>query len=727
MKTRSLKIGALSLISRDTLAPAGCWTPPNANVHPQGKPGLVQDGILAQADTKNKRNRPMKIKLLKLAARLLIPVALLAFTSCSSAPPSQATAPEALRNGVIIDGVTAIATVQSVDAKTRNVVLQRPDGQLIAYECGPDVVNFDQIRAGDHVTVQVADAVVIVLTKGGMPPSAGAATVMVRTPLGANPGGKLVDTVAFTAKVLKVDKLNREVTLRMVDGMAQTVKVGHGIRLSHLKPGNDVGVRLTRAFLIAVTPPEESPAASPPAAETPAPVAAAPAAPTLSPDEAAAIATEAYIFGYPLITMEYTRRVLTNVEKPEGKGAPMGQFLRLRSYPAPDDRQVTAPNADTLYTIAWLDVSKEPWVLSLPDAADRYYLMPMLDGWTDVFQSPGKRTTGTGPQKYAITGPNWSGTLPDGVAEFKSPTSLVWILGRIYCTGTPEDYDAIHKMQDDISAVPLSAYGQAYTPPPGVVDTNIDMKTPVRNQVNALNAQDYFQLLASLMKDNPPTAADATMVEKMAKLGIVPGQDFDINKFGPDVAKALQAVPKPAFEKIMAHYNHAGTLANGWIFTTQAGVYGTDYIQRATIAAIGLGCNRPQDAVYPTSLTDAAGHPYIGTNHYVMHFDAGQMPPAEAFWSLTMYNSSFFFAANPLNRYTLSSRNQFTANADGSVDLYLQHDSPGPDKESNWLPAPEGRFILMLRLYWPKETAPSIIDGTWTIPPVKLVPDVSSS
>ncbi|MGO9586415.1 MAG: DUF1254 domain-containing protein [Limisphaerales bacterium] len=477
--------------------------------------------------------------------------------------------------------------------------------------------------------------------------------------------------------------------------------------------------------MIAVTAPVHAPAPAPPAAV--APVAAAPAAPALTPDEAAAIGTEAYIFGYPLVTMEYTRRVLTNVEKPAGRAAPMGQFLRLRAYPAPDDKQVTAPNADTLYTIAWLDVGKEPWILSLPDANDRYYLFPMLDGWTDVFQDPGKRTTGTGPQKYAITGPGWSGTLPDGVTEYKSPTSLVWILGRIYCAGTPEDYDAVHKMQDDVSVVPLSSYGQPYTPPPGIVDTNIDMKTPVRNQVNALSAEDYFKLLAGLMKDNPPAEADAPMVGKMAKIGIVPGQNFDINQFGPDAAKALQGVPKPAFEKIMAHYKNAGSFTNGWIFTTMAGVYGTDYLQRATITAIGLGANRPQDAVYPTSLQDADGKPYQGTNQYVMHFDAGQMPPAEAFWSLTMYNSSFFFAANPLNRYTLSSRNQFSTNSDGSVDLYLQHDSPGADKESNWLPAPEGRFILMLRLYWPKETPPSIIDGTWTIPPVKLAPPVSGS
>jgi hypothetical protein len=215
------------------------------------------------------------------------------------------------------------------------------------------------------------------------------------------------------------------------------------------------------------------------------------------------------------------------------------------------------------------------------------------------------------------------------------------------------------------------------------------------------------------------------MVEKMAKIGIVPGQDFDINQFGPAVAKALQGVPKPAFEKIMAHYHEVGVPQNGWIFTTKAGVYGTDYLQRATITAIGLGCNRPQDAVFPTSLADAGGKPYMGTNHYVMHFDAGQLPPVEAFWSLTMYNGSFFFAANPLNRFTLGSRNNLKANDDGSVDLYLQHESPGADKEANWLPAPEGKFILMLRFYWPKDTPPSIIDGTWKIPPVKLVPLVS--
>src|ERR1700756_3804448 len=162
------------------------------------------------------------------------------------------------------------------------------------------------------------------------------------------------------------------------------------------------------------------------------------------------LASDAYIYGYPLVTMEMTRRVMTNVASPEGTRAPMGQIIKMREYPNASFKDVTAPNADTLYTTAFFDVGKEPWVLSIPDMKDRYYLMPMLDGWTTVFQVPGKRTTGTGAQTYAITGADWSGTLPASVTEYKSPTDMVWILGRIYCTGTPADYKAVHEMQDKI-------------------------------------------------------------------------------------------------------------------------------------------------------------------------------------------------------------------------------------------------------------------------------------
>ena len=442
---------------------------------------------------------------------------------------------------------------------------------------------------------------------------------------------------------------------------------------------------------------------------------------SLSADEATAIATDAYIFGYPLVTMEMTRRVTTNVTAPQGLHAPMGHFASARAYPTAAFRDVTAPNADTLYSSAWLDLSREPYVLSLPDAQGRFYLFPMLDGWTTVFQDPGARTTGTGPQNYAITGPHWSGTLPTGVTEYKSPTDLVWIIGRIYCTGTPEDYVAVHAMQDKLSLVPLSSYGKLYTPPPGKVDLSVDMKTPVRDKVNALDAQAYFNLMAKLMKGNPPVAEDAPMMERMAKIGIVPGQPFDLTSLSPDMQRAVKAAPKAAVAEIMGYMKEAGKFEKGWVFPNVTGIYGTNYLDRATVTFYGLGANRPQDAVYPTSEVDAEGKPYSGANKYVMHFDKGQTPPAKGFWSLTMYDANFFFVENPLNRYTLSARNKLKMNPDGSVDLVIQHESPGTGEESNWLPAPADKFVLMLRLYWPSETPPSLLDGSWTIPAVKKV------
>jgi hypothetical protein len=432
------------------------------------------------------------------------------------------------------------------------------------------------------------------------------------------------------------------------------------------------------------------------------------------------LATDAYIYGYPLVTMEMTRRVITNVSAVEGTRGPMGQIIKLRQYPDASYRDITAPNADTLYTTVFFDVGSEPWVLSIPDMKDRYYLMPMLDGWTNVFQVPGKRTTGTAAQTYAITGPGWTGSLPTGVKEYKSPTNIVWLLGRIYCTGTPEDYAAVHALQDQFKLVPLSSYGKAYAPPPGKVDPSIDMKTAVREQVNGMDTAAYFTLLAQLLKTNPPAAADAPALAKFAKIGLVPGKDFDSSKLKADFAKR---VPEIAVDRIMLQFkvNRDIKNVNGWGYTTKTGLYGTDYLMRAFITAIGLGANRPQDAVYPSSQKDAADKAYDGASKYVIHFDKGELPPAEGFWSITMYDSGYFFVANPINRYSISARENLKSNPDGSLDLHVQKDSPGADKESNWLPAPAGKFQLMMRLYWPNESDPSILDGTWKIPPVKKV------
>jgi hypothetical protein len=396
----------------------------------------------------------------------------------------------------------------------------------------------------------------------------------------------------------------------------------------------------------------------------------------------------------------------------------MGQIINLRQYPNASFRDVTAPNADTLYSTAFFDVGNEPWVFSFPDMGDRYFLMPMLDGWTEVFAVPGSRTTGGGAQTYAITGPGWSGSLPSGVKELKSPTSIVWLIGRIYCTGTPEDYAAVHKIQDELKLVPLSSYGKAFTPQPGHVDPSIDMKTPVRDQVNAMDAVAYFTLLAQLMKANPPTAADAPKIARFAKIGLVPGKDFDATKLDADFVKH---VPRVAFGRIMLQMkvNDAVKKVNGWLFDTETGNYGTDYLNRALVTAVGLGANRGKDAVYPMSPKDVHGRAYDGSNNYVMRFPKGELPPVRGFWSVTMYDPQFFFVANPINRYSISPRQNLMSNPDGSIDLYIQNKSPGADKESNWLPAPTGKFQLMLRMYWPNENDPSILTGTWEPPAVQ--------
>ncbi len=431
------------------------------------------------------------------------------------------------------------------------------------------------------------------------------------------------------------------------------------------------------------------------------------------------VASDAYVYGYPLVTMEMTRRVVTNVEAPVGTRGPMGTLIKLREYPDASFRDVTAPNADTLYTSAFFDVGDEPWVLAQPDMGDRYFLLPFLSGWTDVFAVPGSRTTGGAARTFVITGPGWSGTVPDGMTELKSPTSLVWLISRTYCTGTPEDYAAVHALQDAMKLQPLSTWGQDYVPPPGKVDPSIDMKTPVRDQVNALSATGFFSLLADLMKRNPPAKADAPALEQFAGIGIVPGQPVDPERFG---GLADRRLPELSFARIRAHFLSRGgdfTRENGWAFTTRAGVYGTNYIQRALITAIGLGANRPQDAVYPTSLKPSLTEFYDGSNAYVMRFEKGELPPVRGFWSLTMYDEQMFFVANPINRYSMSVRTNPVYEPDGALVIYIQNENPGSEKEPNWLPAPKGRFHLMLRLYWPDESNPSIIDGTWSVPRVQ--------
>lgn len=445
----------------------------------------------------------------------------------------------------------------------------------------------------------------------------------------------------------------------------------------------------------------------------------APPAPTagggLDPEQARAIAVEAYLYGYPLVTMEYTRRILTNAVEPGAGRAPMNRFAHVRTYVTPGHKEVVWPNSDTLYSTAWLDLSAGPMVLSLPDTRGRYYLMQVMSAWTEVLAAPGSRTSGTQAQKWVLTGPGWKGVLPPDMREIRSPTNLVWIVGRTYCEGTPEDYALVHALQDQYVLKPLAEWGKAAAPQPGRVDPAVDMKTPVREQVEALSAAEFFRLMTRLMRDNPALPQDAPLLEKMAKVGIVPGQDFDLSRLPLAVAGGVAGAPRLGLARIAARATSSTGVVNGWALNLNLGAYGTDYESRAYVAAEALGANLPQDAVYPKS----QGW-YTGEGRYVLRFPADGLPPVNAFWSLTLYDDAGFLVANPLGRSSLGTRDALKPGPDGSVTLYIQHDSPGPGKEANWLPAPTGTFNLLLRLYWPKTAPPSILDGTWTPPEIEL-------
>lgn len=436
----------------------------------------------------------------------------------------------------------------------------------------------------------------------------------------------------------------------------------------------------------------------------------------ISREEAREIARDTYIYAYPMVLMQVSRQVATNVPQPTGLLSPIDQFAHGREFPDPSFTVVVRPNADTLYSSMNFDVSKEPLVVSVPDSAGRYYLLPLMDLWSDVFAVPGKRTTGTGAHAFAIVGPVWHGSLPPFVERYRCPTASGWIVGRTQTNGKA-DYDDVHKFQDGIKVVPLSAYGKPYTPPKGTVNSNQDMSAPP-DQVDKMDAATFFAMFAELMKDNPPHANDYPVLDRMKGIGIVPGKSFSLSSAPKELQEALNASPADALRRIKAAWTKSGVAANGWRTNlTAVGTYGTDYLRRAGVAYGALGANVPDDAVYPTAFADAEGQPFSSEKRYVMHFEKGQIPPVRAFWSLTMYDERQLFTENPINRYAIGDRDKLAFNSDGSLDLHIQRESPGDDKQSNWLPAPKrGSFTMNLRLYWPKD---EVLDGSWTPPPVK--------
>ncbi|PCC75180.1 Uncharacterized conserved protein [Nannocystis exedens] len=464
---------------------------------------------------------------------------------------------------------------------------------------------------------------------------------------------------------------------------------------------------------VAVAPAQEPAQDVPAPAETTPEPPPPPAAPPTADPQLRRVAEQVYTFAYPLVLMDVTRQVMT-------VQTPVHTFQHLRAYPSAKFRDVVSPNADTLYSSAWLDLAREPIVLSIPDMGKRYWLMPMLDGWTNVFASPGTRTTGNRAQHFAVVGPGWQGQLPEGLVELRAPTDMVWIIGRTEVKN-PLDTLAVHKLQDQFKLTPLSGWGpMAVAPEPPPPTTGVDVGTPPPQQVFAMPPEQFFARLAELLPENPPADADAPMVEKMRELKLVRGEPWSAADLAPAEALALREGVEDARAELAAAARHLpGDRVNGWRIVGDTGQYGVDYERRALVAEVGLGANLPQDALYPATSVDGNGQPLTGAHRYVLHFDRGETPPVHGFWSVTLYDDQHYFVDNPLGRHALGSRSKLRRNKDGSIDLYLQQTSPGQAREANWLPAPAGPFNLVMRLYWPEEPA---LRGDWVPPPVSRMP-----
>jgi hypothetical protein len=431
--------------------------------------------------------------------------------------------------------------------------------------------------------------------------------------------------------------------------------------------------------------------------------------------EKISLGAEAYLFGYPLVMMETTRIHSAHYIGPEN------QLRLVRQFPDASFKDVVRPNVDTLYTTAFFSMKDGPWVFEMPPNAQRYELMPFMDAWTNVFASPGTRTHGQTAATFLLAGPNWQGEVPRGMTLLRSPTDMVWLIGRTQTNGAA-DFQTVHRLQDRLQVkkfsvtsetVPLS---NAHTSKPSWVHSRVPAVPPV-TQLRNMQTAEFFERLMALMVINPPSAEDAPMLQRMASVQLIPGQ-----------AAQLKGLDLACFElgRWLADYKVHQVLSSkpadgAWSTPPlNLGAYGTDYNTRAAVAMVGLGANLPQDALYPNTSVDQAGQALHGKHRYRVHFDANQLPPVKAFWSITAYGADEFLIPNALGRYAIGDRDPLHYNADGSLDLWIQAHPPAQAMQySNWLPVKEkSLFLLNARLYWPQ---PEALQGAWKMPKVERI------
>lgn len=422
------------------------------------------------------------------------------------------------------------------------------------------------------------------------------------------------------------------------------------------------------------------------------------------------LGAEGYIYGYPLVITDVTRANAALTVGPEN------QLHRIRQFPDASFKEVVRPNVDTLYTTAFIDTAKGPWVFEMATNNQRYEVMPFMDGWTNVFAAPGTRSTGINGGKFLLVGPGWQGKTPANMTLMQAPTQMVWLIGRTQTNGVA-DYALVHSLQSGITLRSLTDW-QANKPEqrtPWQPSSVKPIAPPL--QMQTMSVQTFFTRLALLMANNPPAAADGPMVVKLARIGVAPGRPPNwglLDRWSVGLGRWI------ADFTVARELKKPRDTVRGWSTPPAIlGNYGTFYNTRAVVAMVGLGANLPADAMYPNTAVDEAGKHLDGSHRYRLHFKAGDLPPVNAFWSVTAYGADDALIDNPIKRYALGDRDPLVFNADGSLDIWVQADKPAPDKLQNWLPVKAGAgFLLNARLYWPKESA---LDGSWGMPGVKFI------
>jgi hypothetical protein len=446
-------------------------------------------------------------------------------------------------------------------------------------------------------------------------------------------------------------------------------------------------------------------------------------------DKGYELGLDAYRYGLPIVTMDKTFKNQTSVNRPNGDGfGPVNRFNPVREFTDPDDLSVVAPNWDTLYDIAWLNLKKQPQVIHVPKLDDRYYVFPLMTPYTENFANLGS-VNKTKPGDYAVVGPDDRKVkLPKGVKKIKSPYDRVWIIQRTFADqGSKKDIEKINRFQDRTTVTPLDKYGKKNWKPKNAKPKDTEVNDPPLP-----TGMDFYTRLGKELDKFPPPAADDAELEKLAEVGIGPGMDPGDAGLDPDTLQGLEDAaddgPGTVDNDLKALYLGSFVDHNGYL-VTPTGNYGTDYRLRAVVTDVGLGAVPPTESIYPLSQTDGSLAPLVGSKKYVLHIPAGQLPPVQkkGFWSLTMYDTSGYFVPNPIDRFAINDRTDLNYNQDGSLDLYVQSTEPAdPAEAQNWLPSPGdgGPFRLMWRMFGPKGGAvDGILDGTgWRPPMVQTLP-----